>query len=189
MYVLPGATVQAMSCNMSLSGLPQEQILQDYVRYMQAVEVSLEPNHPGARLGLYPRSARCEGAQLTAQGVLQHLHNGQHLQTAYRRWLFGKEDPHSKIVVRSTDYSRTYQSSLAFMFGFLAELNFHRLKVRFNNMINFCSSRVTSLNCDCRVLGRLQYVTQREYTQRSRNSSLHNNIKAQMAKVSIHYST
>ena len=174
-----------LDCYSNYSKQPDERIFKDYLAYMQTVWEVLSPGTHGAKFGLYPRNKKCEGAQLTPKGVLQHLKNGEYLRKIYvkKLRLFAREDIYSKIVVRTTDYTRTYQSALAFAYGFIPDFDYFKLKIKFSRLINFCSRQLTQFRCECKSLTRLQTAIEDEYANRSRSSKLHNEIKQELADI------
>ena len=99
---------------------------------------------------LYPNSETCKVAQLTPQGAAQHLKNGQHMSRAYLdQWhLLVNSTKWDQIKVRSTTKSRTFQSALALLVGFLGDLDLQKLQLEeaFNN--SMCAAS-TGYSCTC----------------------------------------
>lgn len=85
---------------------------------------------------------QCQLAQLTQQGIAQHLQIGTLLRTAYGTSL-GLISPES-VVVYSTRYRRTFQSVMALLFGLLPLDKWVAMNVRDSHSLTFCFS-----DCAC----------------------------------------
>jgi hypothetical protein len=100
---------------------------------------------------VYPMVKQCDNAQLTSYGVAQHLGLGKFLGEIYNKKLgLLKENfkPY-QINLRSTKYTRTYQSALAFLYGFLPKFQLRQLKFE-PGIITFCNPKFISGGCSCR---------------------------------------
>lgn len=96
----------------------------------------------------------CQLAQLTQQGIAQHLQIGTILNKAYGQELgFGSPNPQrnaaplkspDNIVVFSTRYRRTFQSAMALLFGMLPADKWLAMNVRDSHSLTFCFS-----DCAC----------------------------------------
>lgn len=99
---------------------------------------------------LYPNSDTCKVAQLTPQGAAQHLKNGQYLKATYLdQWhLLVNSKKWDQIMVRSTTKSRTFQSALALLMGFLGELDLQQLQLEEALNNSMCAAS-TGYSCIC----------------------------------------
>lgn len=79
-------------CSSSAADKPH---LQLFFNLHPVDDLSVYAGSLARRYGLLPRSRACVGAQLTANGAAQHLHNGWHLRRAYlqgRHQLLGADN-------------------------------------------------------------------------------------------------
>ncbi|XP_006801267.1 2-phosphoxylose phosphatase 1 [Neolamprologus brichardi] len=104
-----------------------------------------------------------------ADGVVQHLRNGQLLHHAYKQHsLFPSDWSPRQIWVETTGKSRTLQSGLAFLYGFLPDFDWTKLTVRHQWSTLFCSSA-----CDCPARNRyLEEEQRRQYQLRAADTEL-----------------
>lgn len=102
-------------------------------------------------------------------GVVQHLRNGQLLHQAYKRHKILPSDWSPRQVwVETTGKSRTLQSGLAFLYGFLPDFEWKKLSVRHQWSTLFCSSA-----CDCPARNRyLEEEQRRQYRLRVADTEL-----------------
>ncbi|XP_075541277.1 2-phosphoxylose phosphatase 1 [Dermacentor variabilis] len=110
--------------------------------------VSLITKHPllplkniFATIATHPNQSNCVEGQLTWEGVVQHVNMGASLHDAYHTgpWRLLPDDWDARSVkLYSTVFSRTYQSALAFLYGFLPQFSFDRLHLVPSRDINFC---------------------------------------------------
>lgn len=103
------------------------------------------------------------------EGVVQHLRNGQLLHHAYKRHNLPPSDWSPRQVwVETTGKSRTLQSGLAFLYGFLPDFDWTKLTVRHQWSTLFCSSA-----CDCPARNRyLEEEQRRQYQLRVADTKL-----------------
>ncbi|XP_045163668.2 2-phosphoxylose phosphatase 1-like [Mercenaria mercenaria] len=103
---------------------------------------------------LYPDRDVCANSILTSRGALQHLQLGQHLSESYNRHvsLFNpKLSLTNQINVKSTSTSRTYQSAVAFLYGFLPRFNISHLKIENSPDMHFCTKQYSvQKSCYCK---------------------------------------
>uniref|UniRef100_A0A3Q4GKK7 2-phosphoxylose phosphatase 1 n=1 Tax=Neolamprologus brichardi TaxID=32507 RepID=A0A3Q4GKK7_NEOBR len=101
--------------------------------------------------------------------VVQHLRNGQLLHHAYKQHsLFPSDWSPRQIWVETTGKSRTLQSGLAFLYGFLPDFDWTKLTVRHQWSTLFCSSA-----CDCPARNRyLEEEQRRQYQLRAADTEL-----------------
>uniref|UniRef100_A0A3Q4M7D7 2-phosphoxylose phosphatase 1 n=1 Tax=Neolamprologus brichardi TaxID=32507 RepID=A0A3Q4M7D7_NEOBR len=108
-------------------------------------------------------------AKLAYSSVVQHLRNGQLLHHAYKQHsLFPSDWSPRQIWVETTGKSRTLQSGLAFLYGFLPDFDWTKLTVRHQWSTLFCSSA-----CDCPARNRyLEEEQRRQYQLRAADTEL-----------------
>lgn len=98
------------------------------------------------------------------------MKNGDHLHQAYikRHNLITADWSPRKLWVETTGKSRTLQSGLAFLFGFLPHFDWSRLTVRQQWSTLFCGS-----SCNCPARNRyLEQEQRRQYRQRIADTEL-----------------
>lgn len=102
-------------------------------------------------------------------GVVQQLRNGQLLREAYKSHNVLPTDWSPRQVwVESTSRSRTVQSGLAFLYGFLPDFDWTKLTVRHQWSTLFCGSA-----CDCPARNRyLEEEQRRQYKLRVGDTEL-----------------
>uniref|UniRef100_A0A1Y1KPX7 2-phosphoxylose phosphatase 1 n=1 Tax=Photinus pyralis TaxID=7054 RepID=A0A1Y1KPX7_PHOPY len=105
---------------------------------------------PGAFHGfpvLPTHATQCQIGQLTMQGVAQLLKLGQVLRESYVGiWQKLLNLTQSEIVVYSTRYRRTFQSALAFLYGFVTGDTLSRVTILESQSMSFCFR-----DCGCPV--------------------------------------
>ncbi|KAG7251859.1 hypothetical protein CRUP_003563 [Coryphaenoides rupestris] len=111
----------------------------------------------------------CEMGELTQTGVVQHLRNGQLLLQAYMRHsLLPAGWSPRQLWLETTGKSRTLQSGLAFLYGFLPDFAWPRVTVRHQWSTLFCGAA-----CDCPARNRyLEEEQRRQYRLRVADARL-----------------
>ncbi|KAI5628727.1 2-phosphoxylose phosphatase 1 isoform X1, partial [Silurus asotus] len=155
-----------------------------------AIDCTLKPSHPllasfishmaqGGRghwdaslgsLARVPNHSTCELGELTQTGVVQHLKNGEILRQAYLKHhkLLPPDWSSQKLWVETTAKSRTLQSGLALLYGFLPNFDWSKVTVRQQRSTMFCGSR-----CDCPERNLfLDEEQHRQYRLRASNAEL-----------------
>uniref|UniRef100_A0A3Q0SZE5 2-phosphoxylose phosphatase 1 n=1 Tax=Amphilophus citrinellus TaxID=61819 RepID=A0A3Q0SZE5_AMPCI len=124
---------------------------------------------PLASVPRLPNHSACEMGELTQTGVVQHLRNGQLLHHAYKEHnLLPSDWSPRQIWVETTGKSRTLQSGLAFIYGFLPDFDWTKMNVRHQWSTLFCGSA-----CDCPARNRyLEEEQRRQYQLRAANTEL-----------------
>ena len=185
MYALPGYEVPWIPCEVNISMARSDPVVTSYLTTMKMTWSKIRPDSQAYRFGLYPHSRFCEGAQMTGLGAIQHIKNGQFLNQAYiGKWnLLSMEYLPDELQVISTEYTRTYQSAIALLFGFLPAFDLARIPISLTRTVTFCSHKLTGFSCDCMMAYRLEAIIKKEYSKRTRNSTLHTEIKRTIAEV------
>ena len=97
----------------------------------------------------YPDSTICPSAMLTPQGSAQQIRNGLFLQGKYRKHgLFAQPNFERNFKVVTTKYSRTFQTAVSFMYGFLPRFELPRLKFEMAADAGMCREGY-GLKCSC----------------------------------------
>ncbi|KAA0701733.1 2-phosphoxylose phosphatase 1 [Triplophysa tibetana] len=181
LYSIPKTKRPAIDCTLSDKRKPSHPLLASFVNHMALGG----RGHWDASLGSLPRlpnHSSCEMGELTQTGVVQHLKNGDHLRQAYikRHNLLTNDWSPTQLWVETTGKSRTLQSGLAVLFGFLPRFDWSRLTVRQQWSTLFCGS-----SCDCPARNRyLDQEQRRQYRQRIADAELERTYVA-MAKTLV----
>ena len=161
MYKLPNQKSPRVSCLLEeyTNVSSYDTLVTSFIDKMARVGHQIEH---GKLYGLYPHQATCLGAQLTGKGALQHLLNGAELRKLYvdRQGLFPQNPRPDEILIKTTDYSRTYQSAVALIFGLLPDLE--TLKISVSDNLEFCDERRSGVSCSCPQINRLRQFAKRE---------------------------
>ncbi|KAF7650891.1 hypothetical protein LDENG_00119130 [Lucifuga dentata] len=168
LYFIPKTKRPSIDCTLSTSRNPSHPLLNAFISHMGRGG----RGHWESPLGSLPRlpnHSACEMGELTQTGVVQHLHNGQLLHQAYKRHkLLPSDWSPRQVWLETTGKSRTLQSGLAFLYGFLPEFNWSKLAVRHQWSTLFCGSA-----CDCPARSRyLEEEQRRQYRFRVANTEL-----------------
>lgn len=141
---------------------PSHPLLSSYISHM-GLGGRAKWEAPLSSVPRVPNHSSCEVGELTQTGVVQHLRNGQLLRQAYRHHSILPPDwsPH-QLGVETTSRSRTVQSGLAFLYGFLPDFDWGRVSVRHQWSTLFCGAA-----CDCPARNRyLEEEQRRQYRLR-----------------------
>ncbi|XP_011607068.2 2-phosphoxylose phosphatase 1 isoform X1 [Takifugu rubripes] len=162
LYTIPKTKRPAIDCTLSASRSPSHPLLTSYISHM-GLGGRAKWEAPLNSVPRIPNHSSCEVGELTQTGVVQHLHNGQLLRQAYRHHSVLPSDwsPH-QLGVETTSRSRTVQSGLAFLYGFLPDFDWGRVSVRHQWSTLFCGAA-----CDCPARNRyLEEEQRRQYRLR-----------------------
>uniref|UniRef100_H2YRM6 2-phosphoxylose phosphatase 1 n=1 Tax=Ciona savignyi TaxID=51511 RepID=H2YRM6_CIOSA len=124
-----------------------------------------------------PQAILCSPGQLTVFGALQQLHNGLLLREAYvqKHKLLDAFMLNETIYVRSTHVRRTYQSAVAFLYGFVPDYHFKKIPITFTNSPKFCEN-----HCVCPKAQSIEKLVKekqyRIYVDRQKKNSAIQNI-------------
>lgn len=148
---------------------------------MQNISKTAEYSHFAGSFLKYPvlpSLYRCNVGHLTQQGVVQHLKLGKVLKEVYVNQLdlinypWEAED----VIVHSTKFRRTFQSSLAFLNGFLPKFDISQLRLEEGRGITFC-------NHDCRC-DRVAVLDERHEQEKKQLRKSHPGVVDLVAKLS-----
>lgn len=122
-------------------------------------------------IDLYPRNAKCTTGELTPIGATQHVRNGQFLQKRYidALGLFTSDMKlEDQLLVRSTTWSRTFQSAVALLYGFLPQFDMSQLAFETADGNPMCNAN-SVVSCNCLSIERFKDTmasTQGQFTPR-----------------------
>ncbi|CAL8360477.1 unnamed protein product [Merluccius merluccius] len=168
LYSIPKTKRPTIDCTLSPNRKPSHPQLSSFISHMGHGD----RGHWESTLGSVPRlpnHSACEMGELTQTGVVQHLRNGQLLMRAYERHsLLPVGWSPRQLWVETTGKSRTLQSGLAFLYGFLPDFDWSKVTVRHQWSTLFCGAA-----CDCPARNRYLEVEQRrQYRLRAADAQL-----------------
>ncbi|ESO91440.1 hypothetical protein LOTGIDRAFT_105832, partial [Lottia gigantea] len=148
LYSFPKTSNPSISCHIDQSLHPR---LTDFIDTMQ---INTGKQNIGSQFeswALYPNRQICDNSFLTPSGSLQHILNGVHLNEKYVKKLnlFNGEFTPDKVKIKVTEYSRTYQSAVALLYGFLPHFNLTQLDIQLSRGVLFCSTKTVGSVCSC----------------------------------------
>ncbi|KAL6471561.1 hypothetical protein MHYP_G00202110 [Metynnis hypsauchen] len=182
LYSIPQTKRPAIDCTVSPNRKPSHPLLASFISHM----AQGGRGHWDASLGSLPRvpnHSSCEMGELTQTGVVQHLKNGVILHQAYirRHRLLPPDWLPRQVFMESTGKSRTLQSGLALLYGFLPDFPWSKLTVRQQWSTLFCGS-----SCDCPARSRyLDLEQKRQYRQRTSDAELEHNYVAMATALGV----
>ncbi|XP_032401373.1 2-phosphoxylose phosphatase 1 isoform X1 [Xiphophorus hellerii] len=168
LYAIPKTRRPSIDCTLSASRQPSHPLLTSFINHMgQGTR-----GHWEAQLGSIsrlPNHSVCEMGELTQTGIVQHLRNGQLLQRAYKRHsLLPSDWSPRQVWMETTGKSRTLQSGMAFLYGFLPDFDWTKVTVRHQWSTLFCGSA-----CECPARSKyLEEEQRRQYRLRVADSNL-----------------
>ncbi|KAM4589663.1 2-phosphoxylose phosphatase 1 isoform 1-T1 [Fundulus diaphanus] len=168
LYSIPKTKRPSIDCTLSASRQPSHPLLTPFINHMgQGTRGHWEA--PLGSISRLPNHSVCEMGELTQTGVVQHLRNGQLLHHAYKRQsLLPSDWSPRQVWVETTGKSRTLQSGMAFLYGFVPDFDWTKLTVRHQWSTLFCGSA-----CECPARNRyLEEEQRRQYRLRVANSNL-----------------
>lgn len=168
LYSIPKTKRPAIDCTVSASRNPSHPLLKSFIDHM-GLGGRGNWESPLSFVPRLPNHYACEMGELTQTGVVQHLRNGQLLRQAYKHHTL--LPPHwspRQVWLETTSRSRTVQSGLAFLYGFLPDFDWTKLTVRHQWSTLFCGSA-----CDCPARNRyLEEEQRRQYKLRVSDGEL-----------------
>lgn len=186
-YTLPNHRLfENLSCKFTDDKSTQSKT---FLKFISSVESrQIKQIHPDFRWqNSFPKSTKCAAGQLTSRGFQQMINLGKTLRRTYsdgKRFLQASSNLSSKMYVRVTEYTRTFQSAVGFLYGFLSSDDFRRVKIEFDRDIYFCSQSVGNFSCNCPAAAKLQKIIDQEYRQMdAKDRSMDQQIKEKLATV------
>ncbi|XP_012292486.2 2-phosphoxylose phosphatase 1 isoform X1 [Aotus nancymaae] len=179
LYVIPKTKRPEIDCTLVANRKPYHPKLEAFISHMsKGSGASFES--PLNSLPLYPNHPLCEMGELTQTGVVQHLQNGQLLRDIYlkKHKLLPTDWSADQLYLETTGKSRTLQSGLALLYGFLPDFDWKKIYFRHQPSALFCSG-----SCYCPVRNQyLEKEQRRQYLLRLKNSQLEKTY-GEMAKI------
>ncbi|XP_069111295.1 2-phosphoxylose phosphatase 1-like [Argopecten irradians] len=172
-----------LSCKFDSGFLEKNQKLTSYLNNLQKTETNFHPQSDFRNWELYPNKNICDGAQLTPIGAHQHLNIGEFLQEKYFTKLFKDSFSYEDIHIRSTEYSRTFQSAIAFLYGFLPDFDLQKIQVHLSPDLLFCSPEITGLTCRCPLAQIFKLQSNGMAGSHNRNDTGHRLLVRQLADI------
>lgn len=146
---IPGHMPPNLNCNFSNWYKGADDKIQAFAPKMD----SMSDPVPFHQKRLYPNRASCQPRSLTARGALQHIKLGQFLQNVYmnKQGLIDKVNPYGpQLLLKSTIHSRTFESAMAFLYGFIPQFDVSKLAFEVVKHTGFCSEKSPNItSCLC----------------------------------------
>ncbi|XP_077998385.1 2-phosphoxylose phosphatase 1-like [Glandiceps talaboti] len=142
-------TKPSWNCRFTQKMLAKNPLFGIYIPYMEYMSTHVNQLRSDIVLkGMkyIPDEEVCGKSELTPLGAMQHLILGSHLDVVYNKEhnLLSEKWSQSDIAIETTQYQRTLQSSLAFLYGFLPAFNFDKFEIKLSEGFNFCQ-----MDCKC----------------------------------------
>lgn len=179
LYAIPKTKRPEIDCTLVANRKPYHSKLEAFVNHMsKGPGASFES--PLHSLPLYSSHQLCEMGELTQTGVMQHLQNGQLLRDIYlkKHKLLPSDWAAEQLHLETTGKSRTLQSGLALLYGFLPDFDWKKVYFRHQPSALFCSG-----NCYCPLRNQyLEKEQRRQYLLRLNNRQLERTYE-EMARI------
>ena len=154
-HEFPGYYPEQINCFVDQNLLNKDEKLKEYILTMKKFTGKQPHGNFFRNWAIFPNRSICDSSVLTGFGAIQHMNIGKYLHDRYitENSLFNRRVAlTSQIYIRSTVSSRTYQSAIAFLYGFLplSAFNLTNLNIDNNSDTSFCSmihSRQKSCYC------------------------------------------
>ncbi len=162
---------------------------QAYKRDMWAMLNSSKTLDLVKKYSLYPSHRGCAPYRLTGYGAVQHLATGLNLRKAYldlrTHGLLSGGANISKIYVQMTATSRTFQSAIAFLYGFLPKFDLANLIQRFKlARENFCENWDDPYHClECSSLDSIHTQAMQAYRSQISDSPLKTSVRRDICEI------
>ncbi|XP_053379223.1 2-phosphoxylose phosphatase 1-like isoform X1 [Mercenaria mercenaria] len=147
----PGYKPETYNCEFSTWYTGSNEKFRSFPQRMEKYPSEKRRKNPFLTWPQYPNQKTCKDSVLTSRGALQHLQLGQHLYDSYIKHshLFEKSSS-SLIYAKSTGTLRTYQSAVAFIYGFLPVTNISSFNIDYSEDLHFCSKKYSmKVTCSC----------------------------------------
>ena len=133
----------------------KDETLNTFVRTMTEFAGKQQHGNYFKNWELFPNQPACPKTSLTGIGAIQHLKLGQYFRDKYltQSTIFDKETPlTSQIYTCTSETTRTYQSAIAFLYGFLATPYFNLTNLKISPADHyFCSVKLPmEKTCGCK---------------------------------------
>ncbi|XP_053316964.1 2-phosphoxylose phosphatase 1 isoform X2 [Spea bombifrons] len=180
LYAIPKTKRPDIDCVLDSNRKPSHQYLTDFISHMTKGSNEAQMDGILSSLPRFPSHSYCEMGELTQTGVVQQLRNGQLLREVYlkKHKLLTKDWTAKQLYFESTGKSRTLQSGLALLYGFLPDFDWKKINIKHQWSTIFCSG-----HCDCPMRNHfLEEEQRRQYSLRVKNINLEKTYIS-MAKV------
>ncbi|KAM9468848.1 2-phosphoxylose phosphatase 1 [Clarias gariepinus] len=182
LYSIPQTKRPAIDCTLSPYRKPTHPLLASFISHM----AQGGRGHWDASLGSVariPNHITCELGELTQTGVVQQLKNGELLRQTYLKHhkLLPSDWSSQQLWVETTARSRTLQSGLALLYGFLPNFDWSKVIVRQQRSTMFCG-----LWCECPARTTfLEQEQRRQYRLRTSNAELERTYVTMAATLGV----
>ncbi len=172
MHGLPNYENAQVDCKISRDLLHEVPAMQKYKETMEAAASigGRKPRQTYRKYDIYPNKKDCAGSHLTPEGAAQHVKNGLFLSERYlSRWNLldrSNRDIWDQVLIRCTTWSRTFQSAMALMFGFLPEFEITKMNIESAEDNSMCTKN-SPLPCRCASIKDYYDVFSNNWRQRS----------------------
>ena len=168
-------------CSIDTSLMEKDERLKTFVQTMRKFTGKKRHRNSFQRCDLFPNNSTCTEHSLTVTGAIQHLKLGQYFRHKYltQSTLFdNKSTLTSQIDTFTTKRSRTYQSAIAFLYGFLTQSDFNLTNLNISPVDQFfCSREITGdKNCNCQysqILDEIIFKSRARYFRRNKENNKH----------------
>ena len=142
-----------MKCKIDIEVTHHMSVMKLYKAHMATQQQKRKPEQTFAGYEVFPDHALCKHSQLTPVGAAQHVRNGLLFRGRYLKplGLESKDDLYKHVMVRSSPWSRTYQSALALIYGFFGEIDVALLNIESAKDCRLCRD-TKETSCACPVL-------------------------------------
>ena len=150
LHTLPNYQHSKLRCSVDQDLIAQEPAMRTFDEFMETNAHRRKADQTFYDQPIYPRKPFCEMSDLTPEGATQHVKNGRFLRERYLQPLGLDETNYMEhIVLRITSQkSRTLQSALAFMYGFMPHYDLAQLSMEVAGNNSMCTENMPH-TCHC----------------------------------------
>ncbi|ELU13270.1 hypothetical protein CAPTEDRAFT_146243 [Capitella teleta] len=166
---LPDNSLLRIPCHLSVSQLKSSHLAARYERAMRSL-AQRQSNQTFHGMDLHPDQEWCGLGHLTPYGAMQHVITGDYLRRKYLHMLSMQSHGHPEeaVLVKSTKYSRNFQSAIAFMHGFLPDTPPTLLNMEKVDNVSFCSIN-SGHPCQCAASEKFKDIFPARFRQLGNN--------------------
>lgn len=190
-HQLPGQEAATFNCKFSTWYTGSNEKFKRFPTRMNKMDGKQGRRNHFLNWALYPDRDICVGSVLTSKGALQHLKLGQHLFDAYSKHsslMNSKLSLTNQMKVKSTMTSRTYQSAVAFLYGFLPSFNISHIEIDHSPDLNFCTKQFSiQKSCYCKHAKTLK-IRAEKFQNRFNENWLYSERLRQYITAFLHFS-
>ena len=174
MHSLPGIRPLLVSCQIEDPYRNVSRILNN----IKETWIRKNPKFGFESWQLYPSNNNCKGSDLTPLGMQQHIITGKYLGWKYRQNL-----NLTKLHIRSTYVSRTYQSAVAVLLGMLTHKELENARIFRSGQLSFCSQALFSQSCECPGADKLLETASKETDQFERRDQNKQKLITEVSRI------